>query len=334
MAQEKSSHLRLFDPGITLEFSPGTTPGIALKIGLTMSIKNLIAAVALITTSPAVLAQAALLDFSSSMYSFSADFTQTVYDSDSVALQESVGSVELMRPGRFRWTYVQPNSQLIVADGLTLWVYDEDIKQVTARPQSSTLGSAPIGLLSGQKTIESEFNVTELGTEAGLQWFELEPMVQDTDFNAIYIAIDENGLHAMELRDNFDQATQIKFTNFKKNVVIDQDRFKFTPPEGSDVVGEVGVAQPLDSQGFPQPEIREIGDDEIIDGGEVKADGGEVKAIKPLDAGTEAPAAQTTTDTNTDPDLPPIVDGEPVVEPTAPTTVIDGNQLQIQEIRE
>lgn len=202
---------------------------------------GLITSAGLLFTAPAVLAQAALLDFSSSMFSFSADFTQTVYDSDSVALQESVGSVELMRPGRFRWTYTEPNSQVIVADGASLWVYDEDIKQVTVQPQSTTLGSAPIGLLSGQRSIESEFTITDLGLENGLQWFELEPLVQDTDFNAVYIALDDNGLHAMELRDNFDQATQIKFTDFKKNITLPQERFTFTPPDGADVIGEEGT---------------------------------------------------------------------------------------------
>lgn len=213
--------------------------------------KSLLASVALYLTAPVVLAQSALLNFNSTMNSFSADFTQTVYDSDSVALQESAGRVELMRPGRFRWTYTQPNSQLIVADGLTLWVYDEDISQVTAQPQETTLGSAPIGLLSGQKTLESEFTITELGVENGLQWFELIPLLRDTDFHTVYIALDENGLNAMELRDNFDQATQIKFADFKMNVNLPEDRFTFTPPEGADVVGELGVEQE------PTPEQRQ-----------------------------------------------------------------------------
>jgi len=310
--------------------------------------------VVLVISSPSVIAQSALLNFSDTMYSFSADFTQTVYDSDSVALQESVGSVELMRPGRFRWTYTEPTNQVIVADGLTLWVYDEDIKQVTVQPQSTTLGSAPIGLLSGQKTIESEFTVTELGEEQGLQWFELEPMVQDTDFNAIYIALDENGLNAMELRDNFEQATQIKFTNFKKNVAIDKVRFSFTPPEDADVVGEMGTAEALDSQGFPEPDLREVGDDEVLENGTVKTvaqpddpAAGTVTDLVPTDTETTETTETANEDAETDseltdsqpaadPDLPPIVEGEPIVEEkqSETTTVIDGNQLQMKEIKE
>jgi len=249
-----------------------------------------------------VSAQNALLEFTSSLFSFSAEFTQTVYDSDSVALQESVGSVELMRPGRFRWTYTEPSSQLIVADGITLWVYDEDIKQVTAQPQSETLGNAPIGLLSGQRSIESDFTVAELGEEEGLSWFELTPLEQDTDFNTLFIALSESGLHAMELRDNFDQATQIKFTNFNKNIAIDAERFAFTPPEGADVIGEVGTASALVPP--PQPQV-------VPEAPEV------------------VPPTVTAVEPSSEPDELPIA--EPVPLPKT-KTIIDGTELQIQEI--
>ena len=260
-----------------------------------------------------VSAQNALLDFTSTMVSFSAEFTQTVYDSDSVALQESAGSVELMRPGRFRWTYTEPNSQLIVADGVTVWVYDEDIKQVTAQPQSATLGSAPIGLLSGQRSIASDFKVTELGVENGLQWFELTPFEQDTDFNNVYIALDEDGLlQAMELRDNFEQATQIKFIGFKKNVAIDEERFSFVPPEDADVIGEQGTESP--------PETSPV-----------------TNATAPAQTGTAELAEETLpeqsqeqeTANDADPDEIPIAETEPLPETN---TIIDGDELQLQEI--
>ena len=208
-----------------------------------MKILSLVAGFTFSVLPTAVMAQSALIDFSSTMFSFSADFTQTVYDSDSVALQESTGRVELLRPGKFRWVYNEPSRQVIVADGLSLWVYDEDIAQVPVQPQSATLGSAPIGLLSGERAIETEFTVTELGDSQGLQWFELKPLVLDTDFNTVFIALDENGMQAMELRDNFEQATQIKFTNFRKNIPIDAQHFTFNPPEGADVIGEVGTVE-------------------------------------------------------------------------------------------
>ncbi len=42
----------------------------------------------------------------------------------------------------------------------------------------------------------------------------------------------------MELRDNFGQATQIKFIDFQMNVPLNDDQYDFTPPAGVDVIGE------------------------------------------------------------------------------------------------
>jgi chaperone LolA len=221
--------------------------------------KSLSAGLVIVLTAfgQSAIAASDLLDFTANLRSFSAAFTQTVYDSDSVPLQESSGNVELLRPGKFRWTYTDPAPQVIVADGATLWIYDEDIQQVTMQPQATTLGSAPIGLLSGQRSLQREFTITELGTDQGLQWFQLDPLVQDTDFNRVFLALDSNGLKAMELRDNFEQATQIRFDNFRKNVALDESNFLFVPPEGVDVVGEAGE-QPVELLRSPEDNVNDI----------------------------------------------------------------------------
>lgn len=243
-----------------------------------------------------------LLDFSNNLKSFRASFAQTVYDADSVVLQESLGTVVLARPGRFKWTYEAPVSQVIVADGLTLWVYDEEIKQVTRQPQSTTLGSAPIGLLSGQRDLASEFAITELGVKDDLEWFQLQPLVSDTDFNEIFIAIQSGSLHAMELRDNFDQATQIIFSNFEKNIALDNELFTFVVPEGVDVVGEGGEPQRQDEllQDDLQPpadnadQDPEIAPDPLlVDDVTPQVDETAPLATQPSDNTTPAPLADT-----------------------------------------
>jgi putative ATPase len=45
-------------------------------------------------------------------------------------------------------------------------------------------------------------------------------------------------LRGMELNDNFGQVTRICFSNVKRGLRLSPDLFKFTPPEGVDVVGE------------------------------------------------------------------------------------------------
>ena len=271
------------------------------------------------------MASNALLDFSESLKSFRANFTQTVYDSDSVVLQESTGIVELARPGRFKWTYDAPISQVIVADGLTLWVYDEEIKQVTKQPQATTLGSAPIGLLSGQRDIESEFVIEELGQKDDLEWFQLQPLVSDTDFNEIFLALNNGGLHAMELRDNFGQATQIVFSDFEKNVFLDSEQFSFVVPQGVDVVGEGGTPESQDDPAEPSIETDPLlVDDPLLDdtpADDIAAPGAAhgtapavedstLEDIAPANTVRDDPTRDLTRDLNSDPNSDPNSDDE------------------------
>src|SRR5690606_6717645 len=65
--------------------------------------------------------------FFSQVNGFEARFEQLVINEEDEILQQSEGSVQLQRPGRFRWDYETPYRQLIIADGQFLWTYDEDL---------------------------------------------------------------------------------------------------------------------------------------------------------------------------------------------------------------
>ncbi len=179
-----------------------------------------------------------LNEFTTSMVSYSGDFTQTVFDSKSKPIQESNGSLVMKRPGKFYWNYVKPSPQLIVADGEKIWIYDEDLAQVTVKTVDASLGPTPIMLLGGEQKLEDEFTIGEVGESDGIEWLELVPLKKDTDFEKIYMGLNDQGLVAMELRDNFGQATQIQFSNVKVNLEVDDALFVFTPAEGVDVVGQ------------------------------------------------------------------------------------------------
>ena len=81
-----------------------------------------------------------------------ASFNQTVTvpakDGQVVRPKVSSGSFEFARPNRFKFVYKKPFEQSIVADGQTLWLYDVDLAQVTARKQAAALGSTPAALIA------------------------------------------------------------------------------------------------------------------------------------------------------------------------------------------
>ena len=167
-----------------------------------------------------------------------ARFAQVVLDRNKKMLQQSSGTMEFSRPGRFRWEYNKPYEQTIVGDGSRLWIYDKDLNQVTVRKLDRALGASPAALLAGSNEIEKSYALKAAGNDGGLDWLEAIPRTQDTAFERIRLGLGKAGLEAMELRDQFGQTTVIKFSDLQRNVKIPPETFKFTPPKGADVISE------------------------------------------------------------------------------------------------
>ena len=167
-----------------------------------------------------------------------ADFEQRVFDRDKKLVQHSRGSFSLLRPGRFRWTYAQPYPQLIVGDGARVWIYDEDLNQVTVRAMAKALGSTPAALLAGAADVERAFALQDAGRRDGLEWVAATPREKEAGFERVLLGMGAAGVQAMELADHFGQTTVLRFSGIARNPALDAATFRFTPPKGADVLGE------------------------------------------------------------------------------------------------
>ena len=176
--------------------------------------------------------------FLASTHALSADFRQVAIDESGAAGQISYGVFYLHRPGQFRWNYLKPFSQEIVANAGKVWFYDADLEQVTIKKLDRSLGSAPALLLSGDIDLEDNFTVQRQGERDGLSWVKLLPKNEDSSFKYIVIGLDHGVLANMELNDNFGNLTRIYFVNVKINPPLAEDLFRFTPPPGVDVFEE------------------------------------------------------------------------------------------------
>jgi outer membrane lipoprotein carrier protein len=165
-------------------------------------------------------------------------FAQMVLDKNLKKLQESTGTMQFSRPGKFRWEYDKPYEQTIVGDGVKLWVYDKDLNQVTERKLDRALGASPAALLAGSNEIDKSYNLTNIGNQEGLDWLEAVPKTKDTAFERIRLGFSKAGLDAMELRDQFGQVTVIKFADMERNGKLSPDAFTFVVPKGADVIRE------------------------------------------------------------------------------------------------
>ena len=165
-------------------------------------------------------------------------FAQMVLDKNLKKLQESTGTMQFSRPGKFRWEYDKPYEQTIVADGAKLWIYDKDLNQVTERKLDRALGASPAALLAGSNEIDKSYTLTSIGNQEGLDWLEAVPKTKDTAFERIRMGFGKAGLAAMELRDQFGQVTVIRFADVERNGKLATDAFTFTPPKGADIIRE------------------------------------------------------------------------------------------------
>jgi outer membrane lipoprotein carrier protein len=171
-----------------------------------------------------------------SLASLRAEFRQTVTDAGGERTESAEGSVALARPGRFRWDYRTP-AQLIVSDGTTVWLYDEDLAQVTVRPAADSLAGTPALLLSGQADLAGAFEMSDGGEEGGLAWSRLRPKDADSDFTELRVGVAGKELRRMTLLDKLGQTTELEFSRIERNPRFAPDTFTFVPPPGVDVVG-------------------------------------------------------------------------------------------------
>lgn len=179
---------------------------------------------------------ASLQSYFKDVTSLRASFQQTVLDSANVPLQESEGTIAILRPKKFNLEYTKPYHQLYVADGDHIWSYDDDLEQVTVKKQDNLLQNSPALVLSNPEQLEHNYVVTELESKHDLVRFKLVPKGEQGNFESLMLSFKGNRIHVMEIHDNFGQVTFLKFSNVQLNPLLKNELFVFTPPDGVDVI--------------------------------------------------------------------------------------------------
>jgi len=197
---------------------------------------------ALVCLAAVQVAQAGAIDklhrFLETTKTLRADFAQLVVAKNGKKPQPSSGVMMISRPGKFRWQINKPYAQLLVGDGQKVWIYDEDLRQVSVKKFDAALGSTPAALLVGGDSLDKNFTLREAGEHDGLEWLEAIPKGTDSGFEKLQLGFAGNDLKAMELSDNFGQTTSLLFARIERNPQLAPALFHFTPPAGVDVIGE------------------------------------------------------------------------------------------------
>jgi len=192
------------------------------------------------TPASAAAGREAIERFSENLRSLDGRFTQQVFDPQGRPVERSEGRIALRTPRQFRWEYQQPYQQSIIADGDHVWLYDPDLEQVTVRVQSHEEQGSPLAALIDPGELDRQFIVSEGEQKDGLAWIDLESRKpEDAAVSSARLAFNSEGLVKMVFEDQLGQRTEVTFSQWTRNGALPADLFRFVPPEGVDVVGEI-----------------------------------------------------------------------------------------------
>ncbi|WP_257384856.1 outer membrane lipoprotein carrier protein LolA [Tahibacter caeni] len=202
------------------------------------------------STAAADTARGRLDAFARSLRAVSADFEQRVFDANDKPGKTTTGTLAVQAPRQLRWEVAKPYQQLVVADGMHVWIYDPDLEQVTVRNQGVEEAHSPLTVLTDVSQLDRDFAASEQGERDGLSWLRLKSKAREAEFDYadLGFACAEAGksdcggavvFSRMIVKDTLGNRTETRYSNWQRNPDLPADRFRFTPPPGVDVIGEV-----------------------------------------------------------------------------------------------
>ncbi len=175
---------------------------------------------------------------------FSQVVTSPAKEGQAARAKTSSGSFDFLRPNRFSFVYKKPFEQTIVSDGQTLWLYDADLNQVTARKLAQALSGTPAAVIAAAadiKALQADFDLKAMPEKEGMQWVLATPKSKEGQLQNISIGFKSGDkgteLAALEILDSFGQRSVMTFSQFEVNPALPAANFQFKPPAGASVTG-------------------------------------------------------------------------------------------------
>lgn len=169
---------------------------------------------------------------------FRADFLQESTIKAMKITDFARGQVFVKYPGKMRWEYQEPEPQIIITDGISLWMYrPEDNQVVTGGAPAFFRDGKGASFLSDIKIIREKFNIAMDTTAEELFYrFTLFPREKSLDITEIRLAIDKKDYTIARIVtiNQYGDETHIEMINHRFNVILEPSLFSFEVPEGVD----------------------------------------------------------------------------------------------------
>lgn len=169
---------------------------------------------------------------------FRADFLQESTIKAMKITDFARGQVFVKYPGKMRWEYQEPEPQIIITDGISLWMYrPEDNQVMTGGAPAFFRDGKGASFLSDIKIIREKFNIAMDTTAEELFYrFTLFPREKSLDITEIRLAIDKKDYTIARIVtiNQYGDETHIEMINHRFNVILEPSLFSFEVPEGVD----------------------------------------------------------------------------------------------------
>jgi outer membrane lipoprotein carrier protein len=220
-------------------FSRGAAAAIALSLGLAEARGAPLRAADLSATELA----AALQKKYDAVKDFSADFTHAYRGGVLRKQLTERGRLLVKKPGKMRWEYTAPEEKLFVSDGVKIYSYLPQDKQViVSSVPPDDQASTPALFLAGKGSLTRDFKASidtvPDGMPTGTRALKLVPRNAQRDYESLVLVVDPvsyqiRGLITIDAQGG---KSSFSFANLKENIGLSDATFAFKIPRGVDVV--------------------------------------------------------------------------------------------------
>jgi len=177
------------------------------------------------------------------IHDFTTDFTH-VYEGGVLRKQITErGHLLIKKPGKMRWDYTSPEQKAFVSDGVKMYSYIPEDKQViVAAVPSDDQATTPALFLAGKGSLTRDFTASLVdapaGMPAGTRALKLVPKTRQQDYDWLTLLVDPVTLaiRGLQTVDAQGGKSTFSFANLKENAGVADKEFAFKIPRGVDVV--------------------------------------------------------------------------------------------------
>ena len=178
---------------------------------------------------------------------FTADFVHT-YRGGILRKQVSErGTMAVKKPGKMRWTYTAPEKKTFVSDGVKIYSYiPQDRQVIVSDVPDEDEATTPALFLAGKGDIARDFTASYVDDGPPGGWtLKLVPRRAERDYDTLILTVDPATLQIRVLTTTDRQGGEstFTFTKMKENQGLSDKDFAFRIPRGVDVITDGSVSR-------------------------------------------------------------------------------------------